>query len=229
MLQRGQTVFLDLEYMEDIQQQLTPILDWLQQVYTTPRDLSSIAYSDAIKKSEEWHHGRERLLHRQQGDERRRLEVSSLAGTHIMFKISFKLNGEDQEWLLCNLISPESLKYEGNRLHHCVGDGYYWDLIKNNHAMIWALRKSLMEPNLTLTVNKSFVSGQGNGTVIAMLGLLNRRVTRIESSVLKKLFEDLKINIGLFSEFFMDTPSTQSTDKIESVKYELVGNLPPGF
>lgn len=239
MIKRGETVFLDLEYMADIQQEILPILDWMHATYNQPRDLTSIAYQDAVKKSKEWHEDRLKRQEEEKKQRRERLAVSSLAGTQILFKINFTLNGKPEEWLLCNLVSQDALVYEGDRLHHCVGDGdFYYTQVKEKISCIWALRKSLLEPMLTMTISINRADAlirydtlkHENGYVSTMHGLQNRRVTLTEALVLRDLFLALNLNLSSYREFFyaelvLDA-AKQNSDKVESVKYEKVGAIP---
>lgn len=252
----GAVVFLDLEYLAEISAELQPILDWLQDTYRQPRDLSFLPFQAASQKSKEWHEERVRRAEKLREDERKQLAISSLDGSRPLCEITFNLNGEPKKWVLYNLVTFAALQYEGNKLHHCVGDEFqnYWKSLQNEEIMIWSLRQELLDPLITFTVTRaiyqradgSYSKHQLDNPMITQFsGLSNRRLSFTEAQVLKPFLTALQVQFANYPEFSHTEDlggrlhhSDLAVDErykwlrnatIETVKYQVIGELPFGM
>jgi len=77
-----------------------------------------------------------------------------IAGTYIDMEFQ-------DGWKIRRLITPEAKDYDGQKLHHCVGDGTY----DNNGSDIYSLRDANENPFATIEIH--------NGFLIQCKGVLN--------------------------------------------------------
>jgi hypothetical protein len=153
MAQNGETVFLDLSYMGEIQTHIQNIAHWLRIKYPQPRDLSMIPYGEAWKKSAEWRIQLEVEEEKTRKVQLEELKTKALNGCVLLAEGSITVNGIEKTCMLLNLTTKEAIEYEGLRLHHCVGDSFYWNMVKEKREEIWSFRYSLMEPAFTCEID----------------------------------------------------------------------------
>jgi hypothetical protein len=210
----GTAVFLDLDFMADIQNEIQDVLIWMQTVYSQPRDLTSIAYPDAKKKAKEWHDEEEKR--RQRIEEKQKAEARRLAteGAEPIFRITAKrLTGETATWTVYNLSTESSLVYEGVRLHHCVAG--YWPMVERKTTYIWSLREKPADPLLTLEV------GRIDHELYQARGLQNTNPTHDEMVLIKNISEKFGMGLKLFPHF-----ATPAIEQIQSVNIEKLNDIP---
>jgi hypothetical protein len=192
MLKAGHVTFLDCNFIEEIQAEIATVLDWIRQAFPPTRNINHIAFPAAQAKAIQWHRDLANREARKKAQERKLMEEFAKAGT-IPFH---RIDASGETWYLCNLITEEALRYEGSRLHHCVGLGYYWDMIRAEVAMIWSVRVGKnLDPLLTLTVNRDVNTGKGY--LVQMLGLQNRRPTQEQNTMVAPLLTLLEIGHNL--------------------------------
>jgi hypothetical protein len=210
----GEAVYLDLEYMAEIQNEIQDVLIWMKTVYSKPRDLTVMPYLDAKSKAKIWH------LEADKRRERDRLKLAEQSkknleeGSVPIFTIRSKfMDLPEKDWFVYNLSSKESLEYEGVRLHHCVA--LYWPQVERGETWIWSLRSMPTEPVLTLQVSPY------DKNLYQAKGLQNSNPTHEENVVVKKLAEFVGIELKLFPSI-----ANPLFDQQETVNIENIGNLP---
>lgn len=228
MIQRGDVVVLDMESFHIVSRELRPILDWMTAVYATPKNLSSIQFEVALVKAKEWHEEQARIAKSLAESERQKLAVASITGTTPVFEIGLiDRRGEPETkeiWYLYHLASDEALQYEGNKLHHCVGNGFYWSTIKRGLQSIWSLRQSLMEPTLTITFDKDKET-EGKPRVIVANGLMNSQMTTKQIYLLQEPIKMLGADHNIVPLHLISS----ELDKFEVEYCKKIGEIPAFF
>lgn len=219
MQRNGETVFLDLSLMGEIQTDIQNIAHWMRSAYPQPRDLSMIPYDVALKKAVEWQMQQEKEAEKTRKQQLEDLKTKALDGLVLLATGSITVNGENNTCMLLKLNTREAIEYEGLRLHHCVGDYYYRERVEKSEAEIWSFRYSLMEPAFTCEIeidqdDAPGVPEWGKRTLLQCRGLQNEPPNEGERCSILKGLHLLGIHTHLFGHW-LDTNLANS-------KWELV-------
>jgi hypothetical protein len=192
-VKNGGAVFINMEFMAELQNEIRDVLDWMRITYTQPKDLSMMAFVDAQRKAKEWHEAEERKRERQNKRVLEELMRKAELGAMPLFEIecSFQTNPR-KKWLIMNLTTASSLEYEGMRQHHCVAD--YAPAVLRGDTLIWSLRTSPLDPALTLQISPY------DRNLYQARGLLNSNPTHEEIVVLNALAKTAGLKLELFPQ-----------------------------
>lgn len=199
MSKQGETVFLDINYLGEIQDEIQDVVHWLRIKYPQPRDLSMIAYVEAKKKATEWRIQLELDAEKTRKAQVLELQTKALAGLEHLAVGTYTVNGEQRTCFLLRLTTGAAFTYEGLRLHHCVGDHYYWNRYEEGLSEIWSFRYSLMEPAFTIEVDKT--STIVPGMLVQCRGLQNRSPDWEEALMITEGLQLFNIDLSLFPQW----------------------------
>lgn len=207
MVKSGETVFLDMSYMGIIQEEIRELVQWMRAVYPQRRDLTSISYPDAQKKAAEWQQAREKAAEKKRKELIAELRVKALAGTVPIATVQYNTHDVLCDGLLLKLHTKEALEYEGARLHHCVGDSFYWKDVEIGLCEIWSYRQSLTEPMYTIEVKID--KDKGTKTLMQCRGLQNAEPNSLECEIIAKGMALFDVKMMLFT--YWESLSENST------------------
>ena len=166
-LKHGDAVAVDLEKLQEL---VPSVIDYVEYSLEQKPNLAlrNLGFAQAIKNSEAWH---KKLANKKQ-------KSTVEPGSKVVMEFP-----DGYFWV--ELASDNSMKNEGARMGHCVGDGGYHRLYLLGKITIYSLRDSKNEPHITMDVDPS------TDTVSQIKGKAN---TEIKPEYLPYLFEFLKKN-----------------------------------
>ena len=121
------------------------IFDWSR---ATDTKLDKLSFSDAERKSEEWHE----QFH----------NTGESTGKYKTKDVIFKL---PDGYTIVKIMDPADLNLEGEIMQHCVGG--YCDLVMNGNSTIYSLRDANNKPHATLEIKR-------NGQITQIYGKQNK-------------------------------------------------------
>lgn len=139
---------------EDLEIEVSSVLDWLESVPEYDRHLRRIdrmSYLDAVRLSASWH--------------QRLLALSENADDPDVVEEVDLVRRLDDGNRFIELKGPVALLREGKLMGHCVGGRGYVDAVSSGAARIFSLRDAANRPHATIEVRYGFaqqIKGKGN-------------------------------------------------------------------
>ncbi|MCL2473932.1 MAG: PcfJ domain-containing protein [Alphaproteobacteria bacterium] len=115
---------------------------------------------------------------------------------------SFYLNGT--EYKFYNLLTENALKYEGDKMNHCVGG--YWSKVETKEVRIISLRDDKNEPRATLEIDTK------TNTIIQIQGRKNKNIDEKYHQMILDFVSEPKWEIEVNDRFFEKIPAVRLKD-----------------